>query len=115
MDDPEKISNGIQKFDGINYAYWSDRVKTYLMALEVDIWYSIVNGYVIPNNVPTDPNEKKLMSCNSKARHVILAALAPTIASNLWVLALIKRYETNSRASMKVIQKLRRSSFNDIE
>ena len=58
-------------------------MKTYLMALGVDIWYSVVNGYVIPNNAPIDPNEKKLMSCNSKARHVILAALAPTIASKV--------------------------------
>jgi hypothetical protein len=80
MDDHEHISNGIQKFDGINYAYWSDREKTYLTDLGVDIWYSIVNGYVIPNNAPTDPNEKKLMSCNSKSRHVILVALEPTIA-----------------------------------
>jgi hypothetical protein len=83
MDDHEDISNGIQKFDGRNYAYWSDRVKTYLTALGVDIWYSVVNGYVIPNNAPTDPNAKKLMSCNSKARHVILESLTPTIASKV--------------------------------
>jgi hypothetical protein len=55
-------------------------VKNYLTSLGVDIWYSVVNGYVIPNNAPTDPNEKKLMSCNSKSRHVILGALAPTIS-----------------------------------
>jgi hypothetical protein len=73
MGDHEHISNGIQKFDGINYAYWSDRVKTYLTALGVDIWYLVVNGYVIPNNSPIYPKEKNLMSCNSKARHVILA------------------------------------------
>ena len=83
----------------------------------VDIWYSIVNGYAIPNNAPTDPNEKNLMSCNSKSRHVILAALAPTIASKVMGCgtALLKRYATNSRISTKVIQKLSRSSFNDIE
>jgi hypothetical protein len=80
MDDHEHISNGIQRFDRINYAYWSDRVKTYLTTLGLDIWYSIVNGYVIPNNAPTNPNEKNLMSCNSKARHFILGALALTIA-----------------------------------
>jgi hypothetical protein len=80
MDEHEHISNGIQKFDGRNYEYWSDRVKTYLTDLGVDILYSVINGYVIPNNAPTDPNEKKLMSCNSKFKHVILAALAPTIA-----------------------------------
>jgi hypothetical protein len=90
MDDHEPISNGIQKFDGINYSYWSDRVKTYLTTLGVDIWYSVVNGYVIPNNSPIDPNEKNLMSCNSKARHVILEALAPTIASKLMGYSLAK-------------------------
>jgi hypothetical protein len=79
MDEHQHISNGIQILYGRNYAYWSDRVKTYLTNLGVDIWYSIVNGYVIPNNAPTDPNEKKLMSCNSKTRHVILGDLAPTI------------------------------------
>jgi hypothetical protein len=83
MDDHEHISNGIQKFDGRNYAYWSDRVKTYLMSLGVEIWYSFVNGYVIPNNAPTDPNEKNLMICNSKDIHVILEALAPTIVRKM--------------------------------
>jgi hypothetical protein len=90
MDDHEHISNGIQKFDGRNYAYWSDRVKTKLTYLGVDIWYSVVNCYVIPNNAPIDPNEKKLMSCNSKARHVIPAALAPTIASKVMVYSTAK-------------------------
>ena len=72
---------GLKKINGRNYAYWSDRVKTYLTALGVDIWYLVANGYVIPNNAPTDPNEKKFMSCNSKSIHVILESLAPTIAS----------------------------------
>jgi hypothetical protein len=58
-------------------------VKTYLTSLGVDIWYSVVNGYVIPNNSPTNTNEKNLMSCNSKDRHVILATLAPTVASKV--------------------------------
>jgi hypothetical protein len=83
MDDHEHISNGIKISNGRNYAYWSDRVKTCLKYLGVDIWYSVVNGYVIPNNAPTDPNEKNIMSCNSKERHVILGALAPTISSKV--------------------------------
>jgi hypothetical protein len=58
-------------------------VKTYLTTLGVDIWYLVVNGYVTPNNSPTDPNEKNIMSCNSKSKHVIIGALAPTIASKV--------------------------------
>jgi hypothetical protein len=83
MDDHEKIPNGIQRYDGRNYAYWSDTVKTYLTSLGVYIWYSVVNGYVIPNNAPTDPNEKNLMSYNSKSRHVILGAFPPTTTSKV--------------------------------
>jgi hypothetical protein len=60
-------------------------VKNYLKSLGVDIWYSVVNGYVIQNNAPTDPYEKKLMSCNSKDRHFILGALATTITIKVMV------------------------------
>jgi hypothetical protein len=58
-------------------------VKNYLTNLGVDIWYLVVNGYVIPKNAPTDPNDKNLMSCNSKSIHVILGALEPTIANKV--------------------------------
>jgi hypothetical protein len=58
-------------------------VKNYRTSLGVDICYLVVNGYVIPKNAPTDPNEKNLMSCNSKGIHVILGALEPTIASKV--------------------------------
>ena len=115
MDEHEHISNGIQKIDGRNYAYWIDRVKTYLTALGVDIWYSVVNGYVVPNNAPTDPNEKNLMSCNLKARHVILTALAPTISSKVMRCITTKDVWDKFKSTTKVIQKLSRSSFNDIE
>jgi hypothetical protein len=83
MDVHEHIQNGIQRFHGSNYEYWSDRVKTCLTTLGLYIWYSVVNGYVISKNAPTDPNEKKLMSCNLKGTHVILGALAPTISSKV--------------------------------
>jgi hypothetical protein len=35
----------ITLFDGNNYALWSDRVKTLLLAIGVDVWISIENGY----------------------------------------------------------------------
>jgi hypothetical protein len=43
----DNIPNGIPPFDGSNFEYWN-RVKIYLTALGVDIWYLVVNGYVIP-------------------------------------------------------------------
>jgi molybdenum cofactor biosynthesis enzyme MoaA len=37
----------------------------------------------VATNIHLDQNEKKLMSCNSKAIHVILATLAPKITSKV--------------------------------
>jgi hypothetical protein len=42
------IPNGIPSFDGNNYAYWRNKIQTYLIDLGVDIWLSIVNGYEVP-------------------------------------------------------------------
>jgi hypothetical protein len=83
MEGQGHIPNGIPPFDGNNYAYWRNIIQTYLTSLGVDIWLSVVNGYKVPKTTPTDPNEKKLMSCNSKARHVILSGLTPTISSKV--------------------------------
>jgi hypothetical protein len=41
----ENISNGIPPFDGRNHGYWSNRMQTYLTALGVDVWFSVVLGY----------------------------------------------------------------------
>jgi len=49
----------------------------------VDIWLLVFNGYKVPKITPTDPDEKKLMSCNANSRHVILGRFKPTIASKV--------------------------------
>jgi hypothetical protein len=77
----DHIPNGIPPFDGYNiYAYWRNIMQTYLTTLGMDIWFLVFNAYKAPKNTPTDPDKKKLMSCNSKARHVIISGLTPTIS-----------------------------------
>jgi hypothetical protein len=49
-----------------------------LITLGIDISLSFVNGYKFSKNIPTDLDEKKIMSCNSKARHIIMSGLTPT-------------------------------------
>lgn len=34
-------------------------METYLKALGVDVWLSIVNGYKVPKNAPADPDDNK--------------------------------------------------------
>ena len=84
MDRFESISsNSIPIFDGNNYLLWSNRMHTYLMAIGVDVWLSVENGYKPPKTPPTDPEEKKASNCNYKARNNILQALSPTIQSKV--------------------------------
>ena len=58
-------------------------MKTFLLAIGVDGWISVENGYNPSETPPTDPDEKKACSCNYKARHNILNALSPTIQSKV--------------------------------
>ena len=50
-----------------------------MLAIGVDVWLSVENGYKPSKTPPTDPEEKKASNCNYKARHNILQALSPTI------------------------------------
>ena len=84
MDRFESVSsNTILIFDGNNYVLWSDRVKTFLLAIGVYVWLSVENGYNPSKNPLTDPDEKKACNCNYKARHNILNELSPTIQTKV--------------------------------
>jgi hypothetical protein len=42
-----------------NYAFWSIRMQTYLMALGFDIWKSVMIGYTTPKTPPTDNTQEE--------------------------------------------------------
>jgi hypothetical protein len=58
-------------------------MKTYLTTLGVGIWLLVVNDYKVSKNTSSNPDENKLMSCNSKARNVIMSGLTPTVSSKV--------------------------------
>ena len=67
-------------FNGLNYAFWSIRMKVYLLAQGVDVWRMIVNTYDILANPPA-PNstERKLYEENLKAMNAILSGLTEAV------------------------------------
>ena len=83
-------SNAILIFEGNNYALCSNRMETYLFYLGLDVYLFIVNGYKYPKTPPIDLDEKKLCSCNYKARKNILNALSPTLQTKVICLILAK-------------------------
>jgi hypothetical protein len=68
-------------FDGTNYAFWSIRMQTYLMALGFDIWQFVVTGYKAPTSPPTDQAGKKASENNAKSMNAILCGLSESSLS----------------------------------
>ena len=80
MDQQEGISsNRAPLFKGNDYAFWSIRMKIYMMALGCDVWLSVVNGYIAPTTTPSNVVAKKLYNDNSRDINAILGGLANLI------------------------------------
>jgi hypothetical protein len=76
MDQQEGMSSNIASlFKGDNYAFWSIRMRSYLMALGCDVWLSVINNYGVPETAPSYTTAKKLCNDNSKVVNAILGGL----------------------------------------
>ena len=54
-------------------------MQTYLLSINVDVWASVVNGYKVPNTLPTNPNEKRKYETDMKAKFAILNSLSKDV------------------------------------
>jgi hypothetical protein len=70
---------GTPLFDGLNYAFWSIRMKVYVQAQGADVWKMIVNTYDIPTNPPADGRDVKLYEENLKEMNAILSGLTEIV------------------------------------
>jgi hypothetical protein len=62
-------------FDGTNFVFWKIRMRTYLMALGVDVWDVVGTGYTKPV-VLASQDDKLEFSFNDKRMNAILNGLA---------------------------------------
>jgi hypothetical protein len=61
-------------FDGTNFSFWKIRMRTYLMALGVDVWDVVETGYTKPV-VLASKDDKLEFSFNTKEMNAILNGL----------------------------------------
>lgn len=54
-------------------------MKTYLISLGVDVWTIVVNGYTIPQSIPTDSDGKREYENDANAKHGILCGLSKDV------------------------------------
>jgi hypothetical protein len=71
---------GTPLFDGLNYAFWSIRMKLYLQAQGTNIWKMIENTYNIPSTTSaTISTDRQYFGNNSKAMNTLLSGLTETV------------------------------------
>jgi hypothetical protein len=68
-------TNKAPLFNGTNFTFWKVRMRTYIMALGVDVWDVVDIGYVKDVGL-ANKDEKLEFSFNAKAMNVILSGLA---------------------------------------
>jgi hypothetical protein len=108
-------------FDGTNIAFWNIRMRTYLMALGVDVWDVVETGY-IKSVVLASKNDKLEFRFNAKGMNAILNGLAKVefvkvmhlqTAKEMWD-KLINNYEGNEKVKDAKLQTYR-SKFEQLK
>jgi hypothetical protein len=98
-------------FDGTNFSFWKIRMRTYLMALGVDVWDVVETGYTKPV-VLASKDDKLEFSFNAKEINAILNGLAEAkfvkvmhldTAKAMWD-KLISSYEGNEKVEDAKLQ-----------
>jgi hypothetical protein len=101
-------------FDGTNFSFWKIRMRTYLMALGVDVWDVVETGYTKPV-VLASKDDKLEFSFNAKGMNAILNGLAEAefvkvmhldTAKAMWD-KLINSYEGNEKVKDAKLQTYR--------
>jgi hypothetical protein len=101
-------------FDGIYFAFWKVRMRTYLMALGVDVWDVVETGYIKPV-VLASKDDKLEFSFNAKGMNAILNGLAKSefvkvmhlqTTKEMWD-KLISSYEGNEKVKDAKLQTFR--------
>jgi hypothetical protein len=101
-------------FDGTNFAFWKIRMRTYLMALGVDVWDVVETGYT-KLVVLANKDDKLEFSFNAKGMNATLNGLAEIefvkvmhldTAKVMWD-KLINSYEGNEKVKEAKLQTYR--------
>jgi hypothetical protein len=116
MDQQEGMSsNKTLLFKGNDYAFWSIRMKSYLMALGCDVWLFVVNGYIAPTDAPSDVYTKKICDDNSRVVNAILGGLSNPIFVKVMHCKLAKEIRDKLKVIYEGDEKVKQEKFKHTE
>ena len=70
-----KGSSKVPMLEGNDYAFWSIRMKNYLMSLGPNVWELVVRGYAIREDIPSNSEENKQYWDHAKALNTLQSSL----------------------------------------
>jgi hypothetical protein len=75
MDQKMKGFSKVPMFEGNDYAFWSIRMKNYLVSLGPNVWTFVLEGYKAPKYIPTTDEGKKKFWNHAKALNTLQSSL----------------------------------------
>ena len=60
-DEKDRISCRPSIFDGENFNYWKDIIRSFFLAHDVDLWDMVTDGYIHPSDENDQNIDKKRM------------------------------------------------------
>src|ERR1043165_5290241 len=85
-DEKDRISGRPSMFDGENFNYWKDKIESFFLAHDADLWDMVTDGYTHPVDASDQKIERKKMSdqekkeCKNhhKSRTILLSSISYT-------------------------------------
>ena len=83
-EDKDIISGKPLVFDGENFDYWKDKIESFFLAHDADLWDMVIDGYMHPVDESGYKIDRKRMSDQQKrdfrnhhkARTILLSAIS---------------------------------------
>ena len=78
-----KMSSKITLFGGEYYAFWSIRMKSYLMSIGLEVWTIVEKGYDVPKVTPTEVEDKNKFWEHAKALNTLQDGLEKKVLAKV--------------------------------
>ena len=78
-----KMPSRIPLFDGEDYAFWSIRMKIYLMSIGLEVCTIVEKGYDVPKVTPIEAEDKKKFWEHAEALNTLQAGLEKKVLTKV--------------------------------
>ena len=66
-------------FDGNDYVYQKERIRIKLQAIDIELWQTVENGYILQHPDAPNSNDKAMLWLNAQAKDIICESISKDI------------------------------------